>query len=67
MRLAGLDFDARWKLPAGELGLFSLALSGTYFSKYDTLNPDGTFSPGVDQVNTSTGGVVPGLKTYQSS
>ena len=66
VRLAGLDFDARWKIAAGDWGQFTLALSGTYFSKYDTQNPDGTFSPGVDQVNTSTGGVVPRLKTYQS-
>lgn len=66
MRLAGLDFDARWKIATGDWGHFTLALSGTYFSKYDTQNPDGTFSPGVDQVNTSTGGVVPRLKTYQS-
>ena len=67
VRLAGLDFDARWKIAAGDWGQFMLALSGTYFSKYDTQNPDDTFSPGVDQVNSSTGGVLPRLKTYQPS
>ena len=63
-RLAGIDLDLGWRLPAGGLGRFALSLNGTYFIKYDTQNPDGTFSPGVDQINATTGGVVPRWKHY---
>lgn len=60
----GFDLDARWTIPAGEWGKFTASLSGTYFRRYDTSNPDGTIEPGVDLVNTSTGGVVPRWKHY---
>ena len=39
-------------------GRWTVSLNGTYFSKYDVQNPDGTFSGGIDQVNSATGGVV---------
>ena len=66
-RLAGVDFDTKWRLPLGaDAGRVTLALSGTYFAKFDTQNPDGSFTNGVDQQNSATGGVIPRLKTYQS-
>jgi iron complex outermembrane receptor protein len=66
-RLLGYDFDAHWRLKAGEDSRLTLSIDGTYFAKFDTQNPDGTFSTGVDQVNSSTGGVIPRLKSYQSA
>jgi iron complex outermembrane receptor protein len=64
-RLSGFDIDAKWSLPAGDMGKFTLGLAGTYFSKYDTQNPDdGSFSGAIDQANNSTGGVVPRWKHY---
>lgn len=66
-RIAGVDFDAKWRLPATSLGKLSLSFSGTHFIKYDTQNPDGSFTPTVDTVNSATGGVIPRWKTYLSA
>jgi len=63
-RLAGFDIDAKWSLPAGDIGKFTIGLAGTYFSKYDSQNPDGSFTGGVDQPNNSTGGTIPRWKHY---
>lgn len=65
-RVAGVDIDLRWRIPAGDVGRFTLGLNGTYFSRFDTENPDGTFTGGVDQINATTGGVVPRWKHYLS-
>lgn len=65
-KLAGVDIDLKWRLPTAGFGRFTLGFSGTYFIKYDTQNPDGTFSPNVGNLeNATTGGVIPRLKTYQ--
>jgi iron complex outermembrane receptor protein len=63
-RVSGIDLDLGWRMSAGEAGRFAVNLNGTYFIKYDTQNPDGSFTPGVDQINTTTGGVVPRWKHY---
>jgi iron complex outermembrane receptor protein len=63
-RVAGIDFDGRWAISNSEAGRFSASLTGTYFTKYDTQNPDGSFSGGIDQVNSATGGVIPRWKHY---
>jgi iron complex outermembrane receptor protein len=63
-RVAGIDFDGRWAISISEAGKFSASLTGTYFTKYDTQNPDGSFSGGIDQVNSATGGVIPRWKHY---
>lgn len=65
-KLSGVDIDLKWRLPTEGYGRFTLGFSGTYFIKYDTQNPDGTFSPNVGNLeNATTGGVIPRLKTYQ--
>ena len=66
IRLSGLDFDVKWRIPAGDLGRFTVNGSATYFNKYDTSNPDGSISGGVDTTNASTGGVVPRFRSYLS-
>ena len=63
-RVAGIDLDGRWTIGASEYGKFAASLTGTYFTKYDVQNPDGSFSGGIDQVNTATGGVIPRWKHY---
>jgi iron complex outermembrane receptor protein len=66
-KVAGVDVDARWRWTAGDWGRFTVAFNGTYFSKYDTENPDGSFSPNVGNLDQSTsGGVIARVKTYQS-
>jgi iron complex outermembrane receptor protein len=64
--LSGVDLDLRWRIPAAEWGRFAIGLTGTYFTKYDTQNPDGSFTGQVDQVDTNTGGVIPRWKHYLS-
>ena len=59
--LAGLDLDARMRFPVAG-GRLTTSLMGTYFTKYETENPDGTFSSAIDQVNASTGGIIPRWK-----
>jgi len=63
-RVAGVDLDGRWILSTGEAGRFTTSLTGTYFTKYETQNPDGSFTGGIDQVNSATGGVIPRWKHY---
>jgi len=62
----GADFDARWRLALGSAGRLALAFSGTYFDRFDSENPDGSFSAGVSQVGPA-GGIIPRLKTYQAA
>ena len=63
-KVSGIDLDTKLSIPAGDLGKFTATLSATYFIKYDTQNPDGTFTGGVSQVNAATGGIIPRWKHY---
>ena len=65
-KVSGFDLDLRWRIPAGDLGRFTVNASGTYFNRFDGQNLDGTFSGGVDVVNAATGGVVPRFRSYLS-
>ena len=58
-RVAGVDIDARISFAMGQQGKLSLQANGTYFSKFDTQNPDGTFTGNVNAVNPATGGLIP--------
>jgi iron complex outermembrane receptor protein len=64
-KVAGVDLDVKFIQPLAG-GRITASLAGTYFSKYDTQNPDGTFSGGLDTTNTATGGIVPRWKHYAS-
>jgi iron complex outermembrane recepter protein len=64
-KVAGVDLDFKFAQPLGG-GRLSASLAGTYFSKFDTQNPDGSFSNGLDSTNTATGGIVPRWKHYAS-
>jgi iron complex outermembrane recepter protein len=66
-RITGVDFDAKLRLPANSLGKVTISFSGTHFIQYDTQNPDGSFTPTVNTVNSATGGVIPRWKTYLST
>jgi iron complex outermembrane receptor protein len=62
-KLSGFDFDFKLGVPSS-IGKFTLSYTGTYFMKFDTQNPDGSWTHGVDQANTVNGGTTPRLKTY---
>jgi iron complex outermembrane recepter protein len=64
-KVGGVDLDVRFVQPLGG-GRLTATLNGTYFSKFDSQNPDGSFSNDLDDTNTATGGVVPRWKHYAS-
>ena len=64
IKVSGFDVDLKWRLPVADWGRFTVTLDGTYFNRYDTSNPDGSYTGNVDQANNATGGVIPRLKTY---
>ncbi|MEO5766172.1 MAG: TonB-dependent receptor [Casimicrobiaceae bacterium] len=65
VRIEGLDFTAQVKLPPTAFGRFTGNLNGTYYIKYDTQQPDGTFLGGVSNVfGAATSGVSPRYKQY---
>ncbi len=61
-KVSGVDIDGRISFGLGAMGKLNLSANGTYFIKYDTQNPDGTFTGNVDAVNAATGGVIPRWK-----
>lgn len=64
-KVAGVDLDLKFVQPLGGARL-TASLIGTYFTKFEVQNPDGTFANGLDTTNTATGGVVPCWKHYAS-
>jgi iron complex outermembrane recepter protein len=58
--LSGLDMDLKYRLHVGNTGMFTLYGNGTYFYRYVTQNPNGTWSDQIDQgINqVSNGGVI---------
>ncbi len=65
VKVAGIDVDFKYQLPVAG-GKLTTSLVGTYFSKYDVENLDGTFTGGLDTTNTATGGIIPRWKHYAS-
>jgi iron complex outermembrane recepter protein len=65
VKVAGVEVDFRFTQPlaGGKLGLSG---TGTYFSKFDVQNLDGTFASGLDAANAATGGVIVRWKHYVS-
>jgi iron complex outermembrane receptor protein len=66
-RVRGVDIDTRYRMPAGAIGVFTFGLNGTYFSKYDVQNPDGSFSSinaTVSPIVNGAGGVIPRWRHY---
>jgi iron complex outermembrane receptor protein len=63
----GIDVDWRWRFPTESAGAFTFGLVGTYFSKYDTEAPDGSFLNIVGRVSpivNGAGGVIPRWHHY---
>ena len=65
VKVAGVELDVKYSVPLAG-GKLSASLAGTYFSKYDVENVDGSFSVGLDTTNTATGGIIPRWKHYAS-
>ncbi len=67
VKLTGIDFDTKARFSWPDIGKLTVGYTGTYFIRYDSENPDGSFSPVIGVANSSTGGVVPRLKTNLSA
>ncbi|MCE9660123.1 MAG: TonB-dependent receptor [Burkholderiales bacterium] len=63
-KVSGLDFDVKWRIPTADMGRFTVSGTATYFIKFDTSKPDGSFTGNVDRINPATGGVIPRFKSY---
>jgi iron complex outermembrane recepter protein len=67
LHIEGFDLEAHWKGPTQNWGRLSVDVTGTYFTRNDAQNPDGTFTGLVaNQVGSPTSGVVPRWKHYAS-
>ncbi len=65
IHVVGWDAALAFALPTTSIGQFNVAVNGTYFTKYDTQNPDGTWSGFVsNQFAAATPGVTPRWKSY---
>ena len=62
--LSGVDVDLKFSTGATPYGRFTLSGNGTYLSKYDTENPDGSFTHNLDTANNNTGGVIVRWRHY---
>ena len=64
-RVAGYDIDAKLRLPFSR-GRLTVTFNGTYFSKYDIQNIDGSFTHTVGTIvgTTGFGGVTPRWRHY---
>jgi len=56
--VSGLDIDLKYGFRVGNAGRITVLGNGTYFYKYDSQNPDGTYTPQLDRGLTSIGGVI---------
>ena len=58
--VSGLDMDLKYRVHLGNAGMLNLYGNGTYFYRYVTQNPNGTWSSQIDQgINqVSEGGVI---------
>ena len=66
-KIVGWDLTANWTLPPTPWGRFKLGLSGSYYSKYDVEQPDGSFAGFVSNAaGASTPGITPRWKSYQT-
>jgi iron complex outermembrane recepter protein len=64
-RVQGVDVNVQLISPVSQFGRFKVAVTGTYYTRYDTQNPDGTYSSIISNTfGSSVTGVVPRWKSY---
>jgi iron complex outermembrane receptor protein len=66
-KVRGLDIDGRWRMPAAAMGTFTLSFNGTYISKYEIQNPDGStqsINGMVSPIVQGNGGTIPRWRHY---
>jgi len=66
-KVAGLDADFRTRFEVGRAGAITASIVGTYFTKYEIQNPDGSFDSILGEVTpvvNGAGGVIPRWHHY---
>jgi iron complex outermembrane receptor protein len=67
-RIQGFDVDVKLVSPRTDWGRVKFELAGTYYTRYDTRNPDGSYTSGISNQYTGllsgTLGVIPRWKSY---
>ena len=67
VKIQGFDVDVRARFPETAYGRFVYSLNGTYYSKWDAQNTDGSFSGFVsNQYAAVVTGITPRWKHYQT-
>jgi iron complex outermembrane receptor protein len=65
VRIQGFDIDARAQTPRFNWGRLAFALNGSYYSKYDVQQPDGSFAGFVSNAfQAAVSGITPRYKQY---
>ncbi|MEO8487749.1 MAG: TonB-dependent receptor [Betaproteobacteria bacterium] len=64
-RIEGIDIDARYRTPSTSIGRFRFGLQGTYYTKYDIQQIDGSFAGQVG-LYSGIGGAINRWKHYAS-
>ncbi len=62
----GIDLDFKLRTPTTSVGNYTFALNGTYFTRYDAQNADGSYTGNVADANIAGGPVIPRWKHIAS-
>jgi iron complex outermembrane receptor protein len=64
-KITGFDIDARFRSPPTDYGTFSAIVTGTYYSQYDVMQPDGSFAGFISNAfGAAATGITPRWKSY---
>jgi iron complex outermembrane receptor protein len=68
IRIQGFDIDIKMVSPSSAWGRVKFEISGTYYTRYDTHNPDGSYTSSISNqysgLLSGTIGVIPRWKSY---
>ena len=65
VKIEGIDIDGRYTFPTTSFGRFKVYINGTYYTKYDVQQPDGSFAGFVsNSFQASATGITPRWKSY---
>ena len=64
-KISGIDIDSRYTFQAGNYGRVRVSVTGTYYTKYDVEQPDGSFAGFISNAFQAVAtGITPRWKTY---
>ena len=66
LHVQGIDLDFRLRVPTSSIGTYTFGLNGTYFTRYDAQNTDGSYTANIADANIAGGSVIPRWKHVAS-